>query len=291
MGRAPRVRPEIPTGQLPFYNSATIDNPPPSPAMDIPQPPQYSGTRDAGVVEGWLFQVANYLTLASIEEKKKLRMATCFLKGDAITWYLENRTSITTYADFEIALRDYFIPSNYISILSTKFKKLNQGQFSSVAEYATAVSSMGRKLKLAEEVTDKGIRSTFVYGLNAKIRHYLIVRKDSDSLSNLIKSALALEESFNTENEREKHFHPRTQQTSRTTEFASNNWKSREDSSKPHQNGGSSPNRGFSGSSHNTRPRLSNEEHARRYMSGECFGCGKKGHVQRECRWNHRNVG
>jgi RNase H-like domain found in reverse transcriptase/Reverse transcriptase (RNA-dependent DNA polymerase)/Integrase zinc binding domain/Chromo (CHRromatin Organisation MOdifier) domain/Retrotransposon gag protein/Integrase core domain len=240
----------------------------------IPQPPQYNGTRDADVVESWFYRVRTYFRMASIDEKMKLEMATCFLEGDAMTWYLANEASITTYVEFESALRDYFLPSNYITVMSAKFKKLNQGQFSSVAEYATAVSSMGQKLKAAEEVTDKGIRSTFVDGLNAKIRHYLVDRRDSDSLSNLIKSALHLEESHKAD----KQFRP--QQTSRTNS-ESGNWRSREDSKPPNRS--SSPNHGATPARGSSSAKLSDEEHARRMMKGECFRCGKQGHVKMDC--------
>jgi hypothetical protein len=83
-----------------------------SPNSTIPQPSLFTGARDVGIVDGWLFQVDNYFDLEEVEEKKKVRMAAVFLQGDALEWYLEERDSITTYEEFEIQLHDYFLPSN-----------------------------------------------------------------------------------------------------------------------------------------------------------------------------------
>jgi Retrotransposon gag protein len=142
----------------------------------IPQPPLFAGARDVDIVDGWLFQVDNYFGLAEVEEKKKVRIAAAFLKGDALEWYPAERDSITTYDEFERQFRDYFLPSHYISLMSAKFRKLLQNQFASVAEYATTLKSMGNRLKKAGRVTEHGIRESFIDGLNSNIRIQLIVR-------------------------------------------------------------------------------------------------------------------
>jgi Retrotransposon gag protein len=253
-----------------------------SPSSTIPWPSPFTGARDVGIVDGWLFQVDNYFGLAEVEEKKKVRMAAAFLKGDALEWYLAERDSITTYDEFERQFRDYFLPSNYIPLMSAKFKKLLQSQFGSVSEYAISLSSMRRKLKKADRVTEYGIREAFIDGLNSNIRVHLIVRGDIDDLSTLIKSALAIEESLNIDKERESEKeNPRYRRTPTTTlssESASNNWRSPPSNSTEEVK----PTRGSS-SGGSSRPKYSNKEHARCYMEGECFGCGRKDHVQKEC--------
>jgi Retrotransposon gag protein len=120
-----------------------------SPSSTTPQPSSFTGVHDVSIVDGWLFQVDNYFDLAEVEEKKKVKMAAAFLKGDALEWYLAERDSITTYDEFERQFRGYFLPSNYIPLTSAKFRKLLQSQFASVAEYATTLRSMGNKLKKA----------------------------------------------------------------------------------------------------------------------------------------------
>jgi hypothetical protein len=136
-------------------------------------------------------------------------------------------------------------------------------------------------------VTEDGIREAFIDGLNSIIRIYLIVCRDIDDLSTLIKSALAIEESLNIdkerENEREKEKEkPRYRRTPTTTlssKSAFNNWRSPLSNSTKEvkQTCGPTPSGGPS------RPKYSNKEHARRYMEGECFGCGRKDHVQKKC--------
>ena len=260
----------------------------------IPQPPAFTGNRDVDVVEGWFYRVENYFLMAAVAEDKKLSLATCFLEGDALTWYLANRDDIKTYGEFENQLRDYFLPSNYIPLMSAKFKKLAQSQFSSVADYANALKSMGQKLRKAGRVMEDGVREAFINGLNANIRHYLILRRDTDNISMLIKSALALEESINMEKEKRYRRAPNPAHTG-SAESSSSNWRSPtpqlapatsyDRSATPASRGFQAPTRGHA-PTQGSRPRLPDEEYAKRMRNGECLGCGKKGHLQMECPLN-----
>src|ERR1700694_5422486 len=91
------------------------------------KPPTYSGSRDPEVVEAWIYRMDTYLTVTGTPAKDKVVLASTYLDGTALHWFISSRTDLTTYDLFKSGLKAQFIPANYESVLFSRFQSTKQG--------------------------------------------------------------------------------------------------------------------------------------------------------------------
>ena len=77
------------------------------------KPPAYDReTRDAQTVDIWLIRMTTYLRLTKTDEKEKVDIASGYLDGTALKWFVGNQTTLLvgTFEEFKTSLHNHFVP-------------------------------------------------------------------------------------------------------------------------------------------------------------------------------------
>lgn len=107
------------------------------------KPDSFDGKRDFLVVNTWLYQVEQYLTLAELStpgtvlsDDTKIRYTSTFMTGTAAVWWftrVQGDTVPRNWTQFKDAIIQEFVPADHIRRSREKLRKLHQS--TSVAKY------------------------------------------------------------------------------------------------------------------------------------------------------------
>jgi Reverse transcriptase (RNA-dependent DNA polymerase)/RNase H-like domain found in reverse transcriptase/Integrase zinc binding domain/Chromo (CHRromatin Organisation MOdifier) domain/Retrotransposon gag protein len=193
----PRTPPDEPSGERINEPQTRIIAQPMATAKPM-KPSAFNGKiRDAQTVETWLIRMTTYLKLTKTVEGDKVELASSYLDGDALDWFIGNQTTLLagTFDGFKTSLRDHFVPQNHKSVAYGQYKTFKQGNLS-VSEYSIKIKA------LADQIPDLVPTSTrdldFVNGLFHDIKK-LIVSQPSvkdETWNALVGRALRIEETL-----------------------------------------------------------------------------------------------
>src|ERR1700743_251405 len=104
------------------------------------EPETYDGTRDAVTLRTFTTSLKMYFQLAQVPANLHVAVAMGYLKGAALTWFLKTQKSrgeeLPTYAAFEAALIQRFMPPNHDNNILARWKNIHQD--GSVHDYSVA---------------------------------------------------------------------------------------------------------------------------------------------------------
>ena len=137
------------------------------------KPPTFDGRRDSFVVNSWISQVTQYLTLVQVgsdpfSDDTKVNFASSFFIGTAATWwfsYVTQHNCIPNWDEFVNLIRLEFVPSDSNRSARNKLKCLYQRR--SVAEYLGAFRDTALCIP---GITDEEKLDRFTDGLKHDVR-------------------------------------------------------------------------------------------------------------------------
>ena len=90
------------------------------------KPQVFEGISDYSKCRDWLSAVSDYYEILSVDDDKRLKILTTLFTGLALSWWNENRHTITTWGEFEEAFCKRWIPPNDAKIAFDKLLKYEQ---------------------------------------------------------------------------------------------------------------------------------------------------------------------
>ena len=238
----------------------------------IKEPNTYDGTRDALLIDGWIRSVERYTEFYGWSTEKSCLFATTLLRDRADAWYrtleVANDTP-TSWLEFKRLLIDFFRPDNSVRIARDKLAALKQT--SNLVDYINAF--MDIKLAIPgmtdEEACDKFVRGLAMKSMRAHIRQY-----EADTLKDAVRAAL----SFDSAQQEEDFVRTPNLVKAKTVDDPMD--LDALDSRRGRYPNGGYNRGGFGGSRGTSGPRRFNSGN----NNGECYFCGKEGHLKRNCR-------
>jgi hypothetical protein len=124
--------------------------------------PRFDGT-DA---LGWIFKINQFFEFHQTPEHQRLRMASFYMEGEALTWFQWMHASglLLTWAAFIHAVEQRFAPSQYDDPKGALFKLCQSG---SVKDYQKAFESLANRIT---GLQPQFLLSCFISGLKPEIR-------------------------------------------------------------------------------------------------------------------------
>ena len=102
--------------------------------MRLSRPQRYDGRGDAQVLDEFVAGLRTYLHFYTESEEQRVLLASCFLEGEALQWWLylcnahERPRGIDDVASFVQALLGRFMPRSAREQALGKLRKLKQGK-------------------------------------------------------------------------------------------------------------------------------------------------------------------
>ena len=121
-------------------------------------------------IEDWLLEVAAIAEANQWSEHDKRLKVPAFLRGNALRWYANCKGSISTWEQFEEAIRAEFRPSDWKEQQKTEFEQLRQEPREKVANFTRRFRMTACKLT---DITDEEKRRKFVKALHPHIRKWV----------------------------------------------------------------------------------------------------------------------
>jgi Ty3 transposon capsid-like protein len=131
----------------------------------LPKPEKYSGARDPIIIDAWIHQVNEYLTLNHTPEDVKVRVAGAYLKDRAFQWFRRSSAEWITRTGMT------FVPwDDFVKGLKDRFRKPNEEmknwddwdrvrQYNTVANYVQQFENLKGELDVPENIAlEKFIR-------------------------------------------------------------------------------------------------------------------------------------
>ena len=253
------------------------------------KPNSFNGEKgDPQIVDIWLTRMTTYLRITKTVEDEKVDIASSYLEGVALTWYMTELATLTSFDIFKSALRARFVPQNYKEVAYRRYKALTQGTLS-VSDYSIQLKT------LADQISDLVPPATrdldFVNGLHYRIKPFIVAQPPiiDEKWAGLVGRALRQEETLPADYNRvskaalpsdtAQHANSRSQNNSRST-GRSGNWKTRSPSgNKPSTNSNSNT------TSHKLLDPLSDAERDFLRKHEGCFRCRRTyaGHMANDC--------
>lgn len=183
-----------------------------------------------------------------------------------------------TYETVIEKLKSYFSPKKNRIAQSVEFFKRNQKEFENVADFAVELQALSKHCAFGEYL-DKALRDKFIAGLrNAKIQGELLNSDDDTTFERAVSKAKNLEQ-IEADLVKMKSKQEYTNRINAGQYMRRSRSKTRGQDDGKHSQQGSRERRSFS--------RKSSRNQGRKVIT--CFGCGKKGHIVRNC-WKKRNM-
>ncbi|KAI8129545.1 hypothetical protein CVS40_0907 [Lucilia cuprina] len=157
---------------------------------------KYDGGKDP---LGFLERIDELATCYSIPQHTLLNFMPELLKGDALSWYRNNKTSWKSYSDFVCDFKLFFLPTRFFENLEDDIRSKKQGAGESFVEYVTAIQTLMRLSNLSgQEQLER------IY-LNCRADYKMYIkRKDFSRLRELIVLAQEFESIRAEENTQKK---------------------------------------------------------------------------------------
>ncbi|KAL9408761.1 hypothetical protein AB3S75_047194 [Citrus x aurantiifolia] len=131
--------------------------------IDVPKPDTYDGTRNATIVDNFLFGLDQYFDAMGVrDEASKVGTAPTYLRGAAQLWWRRKHgemgkgiCTIDTWADFKQELRKQFAPSNAEKEARARLRRLKQS--GSIRDYINEFTT------LMLEISDMSDKDSLFY--------------------------------------------------------------------------------------------------------------------------------
>ena len=131
--------------------------------IDVPKPDTYDGTRNATIVDNFLFGLDQYFDAMGVrDEASKVGTAPTYLRGAAQLWWRRKHgemgkgiCTIDTWADFKQELRKQFAPSNAEKEARVRLRRLKQS--GSIRDYINEFTT------LMLEISDMSDKDSLFY--------------------------------------------------------------------------------------------------------------------------------
>lgn len=144
------------------------------------KPDTYAGGLDPAVVEQWSHQIKQYILLQGVAPQFQVALAATFLKGPALTWWVDRNSRVaqgtvapcTTMDEFVLAVRTHFVLMEGKLVARDKLAKLTQKTF--VAAYSEEFIKL--VLSIPGMTEDEKIDS-FTRGLKPGTRKEVMLRQ------------------------------------------------------------------------------------------------------------------
>lgn len=128
----------------------------------IKNPNTFKGGKDN--VKKWIEEVEHLLDLAHIPESTRLDLISYSLRGDALEWFKNNRTSFTSWSIFVVELKRAFTSSFHEELAFKKLEAYSQGENQSIRSFFNDV------LKLCKEADPSMSEATKLKNLLCKTK-------------------------------------------------------------------------------------------------------------------------
>ncbi|KAM6597853.1 hypothetical protein CsatA_008377 [Cannabis sativa] len=160
-------------------------------------PPVFLGGPDVLKAEQWLTVVERILNFMGVAGNDRVACATFQFQEDALIWWemvsLTRDVTRMTWEEFRELFNAKYYNEAVRSAKRKEFIELVQGESMSVTEYTT---KFDRLAKLASGIvpTDFSKKEKYLAGLNAKIRHDLVITtSDTTTYAEMVDKALRAE--------------------------------------------------------------------------------------------------
>ncbi|KAG9450106.1 hypothetical protein H6P81_010071 [Aristolochia fimbriata] len=195
VGREEIVLAEAGTTAVEESTPATVQ-PSSSDKLKVPKPKVYDGTRDPKVIDNFLWQVEQYLSVSGVHGDEHMIMgASMFLVDDAILWWRRrtgdgeaSTTPILSWVDFKAELKRQFFPENAEFEAGKELRALKQS--GKIKEYVSRFTSL---MLCISNMTDEDRLFAFLDGLKPWAEQELR-RRDVKSLAEALSTAEKLTE-------------------------------------------------------------------------------------------------
>jgi hypothetical protein len=162
-------------------------------------PDRYDGTRNALIIQGWIFQIEKYIDFYGLDPANHLKLVQTLLRGEAAIWWLAHEKEVTagrmerieTWERFKTALKDEFEPKEFQYELRSQLNRLYQNK-KTVAEYATAFRKI---IIMLENASSSELIHHFIDHLNADIA-LNVIDKNPTTLADAITRAQQVEDNL-----------------------------------------------------------------------------------------------
>ncbi|KAG0741236.1 hypothetical protein G6F22_005145 [Rhizopus arrhizus] len=165
-----------------------------APSFRVREPDLYRGERSSLIVTSWISSLETYFELVPMQEKERILYAVTLLRGDALIWWNQYKTSRITPEDwptFKNVLENEFKPVNATQAARDKMAALTQR--TNVASYINEFRSLQLQIK---DMSSGDALDRFVRGLKSQLR-VMVRSRFPHSLESAESIALAIEAAMN----------------------------------------------------------------------------------------------
>ncbi|CAF1336330.1 unnamed protein product [Rotaria sordida] len=155
----------------------------------IKNPKTFKGGKDD--VSKWIEEIEHLLDLAHIPEATRLDLISYSLRGDALEWFKNNRSSLTSWSVFVYELKRAFTSSFHEELAFKKLESYSQGQNQSIHSFFNEV------LKLCKEADSTMSEATKLKNLLNKTKpsiQFEVRKKKPTSTAQFLEYAKEAEE-------------------------------------------------------------------------------------------------
>ncbi|CAF1415405.1 unnamed protein product [Rotaria sp. Silwood1] len=155
----------------------------------IKNPKTFKGGKDD--VKKWIEEIEHLLDLAHIPESTRLDLISYSLRGDALEWFKNNRSSLTSWSVFVLELKRAFTSSFHEELAFKKLESYTQGENQSVHSFFNEV------LKLCKEADSTMSEATKLKNLLNKTKpsiQFEVRKKKPSSTAEFLEYAKEAEE-------------------------------------------------------------------------------------------------
>lgn len=243
------------------------------------KPSMYDGERKARTLDNWIYSVNQYCRNYGLEDAEAIDVAVSFLEGTALQFWRmyekdDGYLSIRDLNDFFSAIRNKFFPVDYVRNLREKLSRLKQK--TSVSQYNQVFDETLFQLP-SDEYTEKDMLFNYISGLKPEVKIQVSISKPKNLTDAQATAELCDDVIFNARkntSENSKNNRPQTRRRYEPMDV---------DNIEHEKPDGKS----YKGYKKNNS-RNSNSDNYNSNRSIECYNCGKRGHIAREC-WSKKN--